>query len=213
MKNLSYLLILTSISCANVTLPLDRQPLESKRLIVRPVVTADTAELAEIALNPNVRRLTGLFPKLETETEVQNFVTECLVGSENPPISPRYPRAWSVIEKESGKIAGLIVFVAYSDRHRKAEIGYAFNPNYWSHGYATEACQTIVQAAFNAGLVRVYATVDPENIASERVLQKSAMTQEGLLRSYMIINGKRVDRKIYAVIAPEEPLCLPNSPK
>ena len=78
--------------------------------------------------------------------------------------------------------------------------GYVFAPDYWNHDYATEACQKIVHYALGMGIVRIQAVVDPDNKASERVLQKLNMTYEGLLRSYMIVHSKSMDRKLYAIV-------------
>lgn len=176
-------------------------PLETERLYLRPVELADAPALAEVALNPDVLKLTGLFPPLTTLEDVQGFVKSFLVGDAAQNISPRYPKSWSIVEKQSGTVIGLVVFVAYLERHQRAEIAYAIAPAYWNHGYATEACQVVARHAFSCGLLRLYGMVDPENKTSERVLQKLNMQCEGLMRSYMIVRGQRVDRKMYAVVA------------
>jgi RimJ/RimL family protein N-acetyltransferase len=47
----------------------------------------------------------------------------------------------------------------------------------------TEAVRACIQWALGQpGVYRVYATVDTENIPSQRVLEKAAMQREGLLR-------------------------------
>lgn len=176
-------------------------PLEGEQVYLRQVELSDTHAFAAIALDPQVLSMTGLFPPLKTIEDVEGFVRGYLIGDTNAGIMPRYPKAWAVVEKQSGNVIGLVVFVAYLERHQKAEIAYAFVPAYWNHGYATQACQAVARYAFGCGLVRLYATVDPANKASERVLQKLNMTCEGLMRAYMIVNGKRVDRKMYALIA------------
>lgn len=175
--------------------------LETDRLFLRQVQITDAHEIAKIALNQEVRKKTGLFPQLTSLDDVVNFVQIYLVGNENLSKAPRYPNTWVMVEKISGNILGLVLFVAYLERHQRAEIAYAVVPDYWNNGYATEACQAVIRFAFSQGVFRIYATVDPENGASERVLQKAHMSFEGLLHAYMIVNGLHVDRKMYAIIA------------
>lgn len=176
-------------------------PLETERLFLRAASITDVQELAEIALNPEVTKRTGIFPHLNSLDDVASFVRTYLIGNSTLNIAPRYPNAWIIIEKKSQRILGLVLFVAYLERHQRAEIAYALLPSCWNNGYATEACQAVIGYGFSQGIFRIYATVDSENGASERVLQKIHMTFEGLLHSYMIVNGHHVDRKMYAIIA------------
>jgi|GEM_PF-268051 len=173
--------------------------LETEHLYLRKVVPADVQDIARIALNPEVTKLTGMFSPMKTVEEVAAFTSKVLIGENGQP--SQYPLVWAVVDKQQQGVIGIIAFVAYSERHARGEIGYAFNQEFWGKGYATQAAQAVIAYALQQGALRIYATVDPENGASERVLQKIAMTYEGLMRSYMIINNKRVDRKLYALIA------------
>lgn len=58
------------------------------------------------------------------------------------------------------------------------EVGYFLSPRAWGHGYATELTQASLRLAkdLNAGLVRAFA--HPENLASQRVLEKSGFVFE-----------------------------------
>ncbi len=177
------------------------QQLETERLTLRAVELSDAEALAGLMMNPDVTKLTGMFPPINKPEEVKDYVRDYLVGNPQAGIAPRYFISWIVIEKSSNRAVGLISFVAYVERHQRAELGYALVPECWNKGYGTEASKEILRYAFAQGLVRIFATVDPRNGASERVLQKLGMTCEGLMRSYMIIRGERVDRKMYALVA------------
>ena len=52
-------------------------------------------------------------------------------------------------------------------------------------------------------LHRIEAACIPRNARSIRVLEKAGFTREGLLRSYLCINGTWQDHFIYALIADE----------
>jgi RimJ/RimL family protein N-acetyltransferase len=50
---------------------------------------------------------------------------------------------------------------------------------------------------------RIYAIVEPENVASARVLEKVGMQREGHLREHRYAKGRRRDSVLYAMLAPE----------
>ena len=51
-------------------------------------------------------------------------------------------------------------------------------------------------------LVRIEAFVDPDNMASQRVLIKTGMTCEGLLKNHTLFKGVVRDRYLYAIMNP-----------
>jgi len=53
------------------------------------------------------------------------------------------------------------------------------------------------------GINRVEAEVMPDNIASEKVLQKLGFTKEGLLRDWMYWNNKHYDMMIFSLLKKE----------
>jgi len=179
------------------------EPLETERLELRQARLSDTHDLAKIILDPEVRKLTGLFPaRVQTVDGVQTFISDFLIGNSEQNIAPKYPISWVVVEKESQETIGLVTFAGVAMHDKRAELAYAFNPKYWNKGYATEACKKVLSYGFcQQGLHRIYATVDPQNVASKRVLEKINMSLEGLLRHYMIVNGQYRDRAMYAIIA------------
>lgn len=68
-------------------------------------------------------------------------------------------------------------------------------------GYASEAIKQLIQFAFQRlQLSRVQARCVAENVASEKVMQKSGMEYEGLLKRYAKIHGQFRDFKVYAAI-------------
>lgn len=83
----------------------------------------------------------------------------------------------------------------------KAELGYALAKAYWGKGIATIAVKKAIEIGFlDLDIQRIEAFVDPQNIASERVLVKAGMTYEGFLRSYTVFKGVVKDRCLYSII-------------
>ena len=64
-----------------------------------------------------------------------------------------------------------------------ASIGYVLQRGEWNRGYMTEACRGLLDWLFTLPHIwRVWAFCDVENGASARVLERSGMQHEGILR-------------------------------
>jgi len=64
-----------------------------------------------------------------------------------------------------------------------ASVGYVLQRGEWNRGYTTEACRGLVGRLFALPEIwRVWAYCDIENGASARVLERSGMQHEGILR-------------------------------
>lgn len=64
------------------------------------------------------------------------------------------------------------------------EIGWHFHPDFWGHGYATEAAAAVLSYAFGSGLDRVVAVTAPANTASQKVCLRIGMTHQGQTDRY-----------------------------
>lgn len=82
---------------------------------------------------------------------------------------------------------------------RSATLGYWVDPEYQGKGYATQAVQGILWAAFEGlDLHRVQAAVMPKNTPSIRVVQKAGFVCEGYAPYYLNINGQWQDHKVFS---------------
>jgi ribosomal-protein-alanine N-acetyltransferase len=115
--------------------------------------------------------------------------------------SARVDYEFAVTLKTEGKLIG---GVGIHGMERQGEVGYCFNPNYWLHGYASEAATEILKFGFrDLGLHRIYATCRPGNIGSASVMKKIGMTYEGHLREHMFYKGKWHDSYQYSILEHE----------
>jgi [ribosomal protein S5]-alanine N-acetyltransferase len=65
------------------------------------------------------------------------------------------------------------------------EIAYRLPHACWGHGYATEMAQAVVAYGLrDLGLARIVGVTYPENVASQRVLRKICMREEGTAIHY-----------------------------
>jgi RimJ/RimL family protein N-acetyltransferase len=87
--------------------------------------------------------------------------------------------------------------VSWDDAVQEAEIGYTLRLEHQGKGFATEALAAVVDRVFSEGVQRVTASLDPENAASIRVLEKVGFHYEASSR--VEIRGKWTDDDVYVL--------------
>lgn len=111
--------------------------------------------------------------------------------------------AFFIFEKSSHRLVGGITLGHM--RHGVAmsgQIGYWIGEPFAGKGYMTDAVRTLVRYSFvKLGLHRLEAACIPGNLRSVRVLENAGFTQEGLLKSYLKINGQWQDHLLFARIS------------
>lgn len=108
-----------------------------------------------------------------------------------------------IFEKSSHRLVGGITLGHM--RHGVAlsgQIGYWIGEPFAGKGYMTDAVKTLARYSFGKlGLHRLEAACIPGNLRSVRVLEKAGFVQEGLLKSYLNINGQWQDHLLFARIS------------
>lgn len=56
------------------------------------------------------------------------------------------------------------------DNNNEAEIGYMLLPKYWGKGFGSEIASALVKMATDGGLIKLTAIIDPNNVASRKIL-------------------------------------------
>lgn len=168
-------------------------------LILREFVTSDWRAVHEYASNPDVVQYLDWGPNEEHES--RTFVQRA-IGYERD--RPRRDFELAVILKESDRLVGACGLHVSEPEHRQGWIGYCLHPDVWSRGYATEAARALVTIGFRElRLHRVFATCDPRNVASARVLEKIGMRREAHLREHKWMKNRWRDSLVYAALENE----------
>jgi [ribosomal protein S5]-alanine N-acetyltransferase len=111
---------------------------------------------------------------------------------------------WGIAHLKTDALLGTCTLHQLDARNRRAEIGFALNPEHWHHGYATEAVGRVLQYAFNTlKLHRIEADSDPRNAASIAVLQRLGFVAEGRMRERWLTHGAPQDSAIFGLLARE----------
>ncbi|MCR5581306.1 MAG: GNAT family N-acetyltransferase [Pseudobutyrivibrio sp.] len=86
--------------------------------------------------------------------------------------------------------------------YQSCTIGYKMDRDYMNRGYCSEAISaTVPLIAKELGIHRFEALVLPDNAPSIHMLEKLGFQYEGTLRDKIIINGARLDHRMYAFLA------------
>ena len=113
----------------------------------------------------------------QTDEGMKAAYGEMLSGCMAHPEQREWYAVW-FIRLNSGEAIGDYCFKGLSDGC--VEIGYGLLPKYWGKGYATEAVIAAVEWALRQpGVMRIEAETEPDNTASQRVLEKSGFVPTG----------------------------------
>ncbi|AYG00159.1 GNAT family N-acetyltransferase [Lactococcus allomyrinae] len=97
------------------------------------------------------------------------------------------------------KFIGFITIKRYDSRYHRAEVDYIVAPAVRRQGYGGAMLQLFLKKVFAEWeLARVTAYVNPENIPSQKLLEKTNFHREGLLRDW---DGEGESRYIYGFTA------------
>ena len=146
----------------------DATILETTRMVFRPFTPDDFALLAELHRDPEVGRyMGGVWGDAEIEQRLKDFVTEH---------AERGHSKWCVHTKDGVFVgrAGVSVWPTTGE----LELGYAFRPEFWGQGLATEAARAVAAWTFaNLGVDHIIAYTHLENYGSQRVLERIGMVR------------------------------------
>lgn len=167
--------------------------LDTQRLRLRQIVSADTLDLFAIFSDPEVCRYYDLDP-LVSVTEAEEMVQRFANRFDNN-ISFR----WGITLKPDDTVIGTCGLFIHSNW--RGAIGYDLAQTHWGQGIMTEAVGAVTRFGFEqANLTRIEAFVMLDNIASVKLLTKLGYTEEGILRRYMHFKGQLHDMRCFSYL-------------
>jgi len=146
--------------------------IETPRLILRTVTTADVDAVAEswqLDEGPLSRE------------EAEERITAMLHNHEQIAAGKFRHLCLAIVDKESGAFIGWCGLDHRDQRQAHPVLFYLLKGRYWGKGLATEAAETLLGYAFRElELTRVDGGAALENLASKRVMEKISMKYLGL---------------------------------
>ncbi|HEX6873372.1 MAG TPA: GNAT family N-acetyltransferase [Micromonosporaceae bacterium] len=109
----------------------------------------------------------------------------------------------AIVDAATGAYAGEIGLYYFEPGTQQAMIGYSMLPAWRGRGFATRAARLIARWAFeHTDIVRVIAGTAPDNLGSQRVLERAGFIREGYQRARLPgPGGSRIDDILYALLA------------
>jgi ribosomal-protein-alanine N-acetyltransferase len=173
--------------------------LRTERLILREFEGSDFEAVHAYGSDPDVVRFMSWGPNREDDT--REFLSR--VARE----ASAHPRAnfdLAVVRRSDATLLGGVGLIVRRLQYREYELGYCFAKPAWGQGFATESCRAMLDLGFGRiGAHRIFATVDPRNDGSKRVLGKLGFRQEGHQHRDTLVNGEWCDSLVFALLAEE----------
>lgn len=163
--------------------------LQSARLRLRPLTDDDFGNIHRMQSDPTIMRY---IRAVSDEAAVRERMT---LWRQYTELQPNYG-VWVMegLAEEGHPFIGYAV-LRHVDYHPKGEIelGYTVDPAYEGHGFATETTKRLMAYAHeDLGHAHVVAFTDPNNLASNRVLEKCGFARDGLQPMYSGISQRWV---------------------
>ncbi len=159
----------------------------------------DIKWLVESCQDPQIPQWTGI-PSPYTHDTASEFVNRANTWKAERALARNY-----LIVAADGSPVGMAGLVRVHADDRAGEVGYWLAKSSRGKGYATTATRALTAEVLRAGYLRVIGEVVVGNPASQRVLERSGFTDEGVLRSAGLQgsppNVRRIDVHNYALIA------------
>jgi [ribosomal protein S5]-alanine N-acetyltransferase len=169
--------------------------LETERLQLRRLDIGDVNEIFALRSDPEVMKYVPR-PLAKTPEDALNHIA--LI---NEKIDSNEGINWAITFKDNPKLIGIIGHYRIKPEHFRAEIGYMLLPEFHGKGFISEAINEVVHYGFDVmQLHSIEAIIDPENIASARVLQKNGFVKEAHLKENEYYGGKFLDTIIYSIL-------------
>lgn len=172
--------------------------LETERLILRQLKIEDAKDLYSYFSDEEVMKYYGMYP-IENLMQAENIINNL-----NKSFEDSNGFRWAITIKGSDRVIGTLGFHNWSKRHFRAEIGYELSKDYWGCGYMREALnRVLIYGFYTLKLERIEGLVYPENLASQKSLEKIGFKREGMLKHYAYFREQFQDLLMYALLKDE----------
>lgn len=151
--------------------------LETERLTVRVLCTADAVSLHAVVSRPEVMKfLPEDVMSLEDVREAIEWFEDC-----NQVNTADRIRKWTlgVVWNDNSEVIGWCGLGPLDFEPEHTELYCGLTDSFWGRGIAAEACRALLDYALTSiGITRIFATVNPDNRQSRRLIEKLGMRFE-----------------------------------
>jgi len=169
-------------------------PLRTDRLVVRAMLPTDAHTVAAYRNDPDIAAMQDW----DMPYTVERAHAMLAQQADRHDLQPG---DWTSLALElDGELIGDVA-VRLDDTGSVAEIGYTLRREFHGHGYAREAVAAAVDHVIaTTDVHRFEASLDPQNVASMRVLESIGFTFDSLTRQSYFMRGEWYDDLRYALL-------------
>lgn len=169
--------------------------IETERLLLKRITNEDVKEVFELRSNPETMKY---IPRPLVKNDEEALAHIALLDQN---IDNNTGINWGITIKDDPKLLGIIGFYRMQPENYRSEIGYMLLPEFHGKGIVPEAVKRLIEYGFkDLKLHSIEAVIAPENIASEKVLQKCGFVKEAHFKESEFYNGKFLDKVIYSLL-------------
>ena len=170
--------------------------IKSKRLLLRRMTDADAPELLFLRSDETVMQYIDR-EKTKSLEEATAFIQKI-----NTAIDINDSILWAIALQDKPDIMiGNICFWRISNQHYRAEVGYMLHPDFWNKGIMKEALLTAIDFGFNEmKLHSIEAHINPDNVVSGILLEKTGFIREAYFKEDFYFRGKFIDTAVYSLL-------------
>lgn len=169
--------------------------LYTDRLELRKITPEDAKEIFELRSSDEVMKYIDI-PKMKSITEAIvkiNWFNELLLNKQ--------AIHWAITMKVNRKLIGSVLLKKIDLENHRAEIGYMLHPDFWRKGIVHETLSAILDFGFfNLNFHSIEAVINPENIASEKILEKNGFVKEAHFKENFYFEGQFLDSAVYSLL-------------
>lgn len=170
----------------------------TERLLLRQLTLADAPAVMHLRGNPDVMKYINR-PLALTVADAEawvNIVADVLQKSDGI--------SWCICLKEDPSLhVGNIGLWRLEKENYRAEIGYMLEPSLHGKGIMLEAIEAVVDYGFrHMKLHSIEGRIDPRNIASGKLLEKTGFTKEAYFKENYHLPGGFADTAVYSILSP-----------
>lgn len=142
------------------------QPLRTERLLIRRLRAADAEALSRYRSIPDVARYQD-WPSYSLD---QALALISMMEKSSPEVTGEWFQ-FGIELRENGELIGDIGFLN-TDENGKCWVGFTLDQRYWGLGLAREAVSVVLDYYAAMGVAAVWASTDPANVASRKLLDR-----------------------------------------
>lgn len=148
--------------------------IETERLLLRAFTMEDVSGFLKVVSQPEV--MESLPEGVMSEEQLRKTLRRIVDCYEKNMPKKIVKLSVAVVDKRSKRIIGWVGLAPLECSPSEIEIYYGLSAHHWGKGLATESARAMLHFGFRTvGLDRIVAVVTPENLASQRVVEKLGM--------------------------------------